>query len=110
MYSPLRTLLRAWVLVLTLIIGTSTINAIEKDVDKDIVTIVAEVPEPTLQAHHGKLLINIPGSDNVTISVLALTGKLVKQVTVTPGHTQLDLPAGFYIIRIGQTVKRIAMT
>jgi hypothetical protein len=53
----------------------------------------------------GRLHITSPAA--TTLSVFTVTGSLQKQQTIPAGNTIIALPAGVYIVKVGDTVKKI---
>lgn len=51
--------------------------------------------------------IDLGGEEARTVLVYALTGQIVKNMTVDPGLTVVDLPAGYYIVKVDRVAKRI---
>lgn len=65
------------------------------------------VENATVTAVRGGVDIRIAGDKACQITFYAITGQPVKQLTVNPGVTHVDLAAGFYIVRIGSETRRI---
>lgn len=55
---------------------------------------------------HG-IEIEISDNNNHQIFVYALTGQIIKTIEVTPGATSIELPAGYYIVKIDKLAKRV---
>lgn len=65
---------------------------------------------PALRMVHGGVEVSIDGDARQTLEVYALTGRLVASVPLNPGEpTLVELPSGFYILKIGKFSSRIAI-
>lgn len=64
---------------------------------------------PTVKAQPGGIVIEVCDQEVTHVMIYALTGQVVKQFDVPQGATIVELPAGYYIVRIGQTTKKVAV-
>jgi len=71
------------------------------------VSSVALAAQPSVRVVDGQVEISVPGDDNVQVVIYALTGQVVKTLTVSPGVTAIELPAGYYIIKCGKLSQRV---
>lgn len=63
---------------------------------------------PAVKAQPGGILIENP-AEEAHVMVYALTGQVVKQMYIGQGQTSVELPSGYYIVRIGQTTVKVAV-
>lgn len=68
-----------------------------------------EQETPTVKAQPGGIVIEVCDQEGTHVMIYALTGQVVKQFDVPQGSTVVDLPTGYYIVRIGQTTKKVAV-
>lgn len=64
-------------------------------------------PEPQIKVLDQRIEIEIADENEHSILVYALTGQIVKSVKATYGTTTIELPAGYYIVKIDRTAKRV---
>ncbi len=49
------------------------------------------------------------GSHNTQLVVYALTGQVVKTMTISPGTVHIDLPSGYYIVKCNNMTQRVVV-
>lgn len=64
---------------------------------------------PVLKVTSEGIEISNPSEEDIPVSVYALTGQLVTQKTLPSGTSTVELKPGFYIIKYGNHIKRIAI-
>lgn len=65
------------------------------------------VPEPQIRVVGQQVEIEISDDDTHQVMVYALTGQVVKNVTADHGVTLIDLPRGYYIVKVDKSAKRV---
>lgn len=63
--------------------------------------------EPAINVVGQQIEIEINDDDSHQLTVYALTGQIVKNETVEYGKTLVDLPRGYYIVKVDKTAKRV---
>ena len=63
--------------------------------------------EPTISVVGQQVEIEISDDASHQLTVYALTGQIVKNETVEYGKTLVDLPRGYYIVKVDKTAKRV---
>lgn len=63
--------------------------------------------QPVVKVAGSHVEITVPGNEPRQLAVFALTGQLVKNVTVHPGTTTIELPAGYYIVKCDRLSQRV---
>lgn len=71
--------------------------------------VVARQDAPQVKVHAGGISIELPGDEPQHVQIYALTGQVVKQFDAAPGQTVVDLPAGYYIVRVGAVTIKVAV-
>ncbi len=71
------------------------------------VTSVQDTPQ--VKAQPGGVNIEIPGDQPRHVAVYAITGQVVKQFNANPGSTYVELPAGYYIVRVANLSVKIVV-
>lgn len=71
--------------------------------------VVARQDAPQVKARAGGISIDLPGDTPQHVQIYALTGQVVKQFDAAPGQTIVDLPAGYYIVRVNTTTVKVAV-
>lgn len=71
--------------------------------------IVAKQDSPQVKVRAGGISIDLPGEAPQHVQIYALTGQVVKQFDAAPGQTLVELPAGYYIVRVGSTTVKVAV-
>lgn len=71
--------------------------------------VVARQDAPQVKVHAGGISIELPGDVSQHVQIYALTGQVVKQFDAAPGQTVVDLPAGYYIVRVGALTIKVAV-
>lgn len=62
---------------------------------------------PVITVKSGQIEVSVAGEQAEAVTVYALTGQIVKSLKAEPGVTTIDLSAGYYIVKAGQSIKRI---
>ncbi|MDE6368465.1 MAG: T9SS type A sorting domain-containing protein [Muribaculaceae bacterium] len=65
------------------------------------------VPEPQIRVVGQQVEIEISDDDTHQVMVYSLTGQVVKNVTADHGTTLIDLPRGYYIVKVDKSAKRV---
>ena len=68
-----------------------------------------ESPTASAKVSGHQLVITVSDDSPHQVTVYALTGQLVKQLTVGYGTTSIDLSPGYYIVKIDQNSQRIVV-
>lgn len=55
---------------------------------------------PQVKVQPGAITIEIPGSESRHVAIYAITGQVVKQFNAAPGKNVVEMPAGYYIVRV----------
>lgn len=63
--------------------------------------------EPEIKVAGQRVEIEISDDLDHQVMVYALTGQVVKTVKATYGTTVIDLPAGYYIVKVDRVAKRV---
>ncbi len=74
-------------------------DSVEMDVDSAL--------EPAINVVGQQIEIEISDDASHQLTVYALTGQIIKNETVEYGKTLVDLPRGYYIVKVDKTVKRV---
>lgn len=64
---------------------------------------------PTIKVVGSQVEISLAGDSQRQVVIYALTGQIVKSMTISPGTTVIDLPAGYYIIKCDSLSKRVVI-
>lgn len=67
------------------------------------------VNQPQVRVLNGLLEINVPGDDEVSVDIYALTGQVIKSFKAVPGITTVDLPKGYYIVKCDRVSCRVVV-
>lgn len=70
-------------------------------------TVVAS--QPQVRVVGSQIEITVPGDDDRTVTIYALTGQIVKTLNATPGVTIVDLPKGYYIVKCDRISCRVVV-
>lgn len=62
---------------------------------------------PAVRVVGGQVEITVPGDEARQVTVYTLTGQIVRTLTAQPGVTQIDLPAGYYIVKCDRLSQRV---
>ena len=65
--------------------------------------------EPAINVSGQQVVIDIPDEANHQIVVYALTGQIVKSLEASYGTTVIELAAGYYIVKVDRTAKRVVI-
>jgi hypothetical protein len=68
---------------------------------------VEVVSQPTVKVVGSQVEITLNGDEARQVVVYALTGQVVKTVTIQPGVTTIELPAGYYIVKCDRLSQRV---
>ena len=64
----------------------------------------------TVRTVNGAVVVENASGHDVEVMVFAITGSLVKKEFLVHGETlTIELPAGYYIVKAGDTSKRVAV-
>lgn len=77
------------------------------DETQETISLAAPVPGPSVKAGHGHVEITIYGDDCRQITIYALTGQVVRSFTAAPGISAIELPAGYYIVKIDRMSQKV---
>lgn len=83
------------------------LNVSASPVEDAVETNADIVPEPQIKAVGQQVEIEISDDDSHQVIVYALTGQIVKNVTAEHGQTLIDLPRGYYIVKVDKAAKRV---
>ena len=87
-----------------------TMAAVAENTPAEMSAQVADRETPTVRVVAGGVEVSINGDADRVLEVYALTGQVVKKVTIHPHHAQtVELPAGYYILRVGRSSCRVAV-
>ena len=64
---------------------------------------------PTIKVVGSQVEISLAGDSQRQVVIYALTGQIVKSMTISPGTTVIDLPSGYYIIKCDSLSKRVVI-
>lgn len=65
------------------------------------------VAAPTITVNGQQVEIEISDDESHQILIYALTGQIVKNISAESGRTVIDLPRGYYIVKVDKTTKRV---
>ncbi len=65
------------------------------------------VQSPQIKVLSQRIEIEVADDDIHQVSIYALTGQIVKTADVSSGKTTIELPTGYYIVRIDDLAKRV---
>ena len=65
--------------------------------------------QPTVKVVAGGIEIAVQEESGCHVAIYAITGQLVKQIDIPSGITTIDLTAGYYIVKCGNTATRVAI-
>ncbi len=66
--------------------------------------------KPVVSLADGVLEVENPSLEDCPVTVVAITGRIVRQTSVAPGDKlKIELPAGIYVVKAGNTASRIAV-
>ena len=64
---------------------------------------------PSIKVVGQNIEISLPGDEARQVVVYAITGQVVKTLTVHPGVTTIELRAGYYIIKCDRLSQRVVI-
>lgn len=67
------------------------------------------VSQPQIKVLPGRIEISVAGDEPHQVAIYALTGQVVKTLTLTSGVTSIDLPAGYYIVKCDRVSCRVVV-
>ncbi len=88
-------------------LGFCPLIASATPVDEPVEVSADVVPEPQIRVVGQQVEIEISDDDTHQVMVYALTGQVVKNVTAEHGVTHIDLPRGYYIVKVDKAAKRV---
>lgn len=99
--------IRIYILSLLLCLGGGEVVVAQTAAE----TATAQIEQhATIKARNGAVEIDNATDKAVDVTVFAITGALVKQQTISSGENlRIELPSGYYIVKAGDTSKRIAV-
>lgn len=100
-----RLILSVFAIVASLSFGQQTVSA--SPVSDSIEMEADTALEPAINVVGQQIEIEINDDDSHQLTVYALTGQIVKNETVEYGKTLVDLPRGYYIVKVDKTAKRV---
>lgn len=100
-------LTRSIIFGIVLAIGAFASNAEPAGGEASFQTVT--VSQPQVRVVQGHIEITVPGDDARQVSIYALTGQIVKSMTVSPGVTTIELPAGYYIVKCDRVSCRVVV-
>lgn len=65
--------------------------------------------QPQVRVLGNHVEITVPGDEDRTVTIYALTGQVVKTLTAAPGVTTVDLPKGYYIVKCDRVSSRVVI-
>ncbi len=75
--------------------------------DANTNTVEEIIPAPQIKVLTNGVEIEIADNQSHQVCVYALTGQIVKTVEATSGVTNIELPAGYYIVKVDKLAKRV---
>lgn len=72
-------------------------------------TVTMQQDTPQVKAQPGGINIEVPGDQPRHVAIYAITGQVVKQFNANPGSTYIELPAGYYIVRVANLSVKIVV-
>lgn len=103
--KTIKNILSVFVLTMAMTFAPSALASAGAD---DTYSSVEEtIPEPEIKVAGQRVEIEISDDLDHQVMVYALTGQVVKTVKATYGTTVIDLPAGYYIVKVDRVAKRV---
>lgn len=65
--------------------------------------------QPQVRVLRGQIEITVPGDEDRTVTIYALTGQIVKSFNANPGVNTVDLPKGYYIVKCDRVSSRVVV-
>lgn len=100
-------ILRHIVVAAMISVSALAVVANESDTQEGITAVVRTEPKIITGSQCIEITINEEG--NHEAAVYALTGQLVKHLSLTEGTTHIELKPGYYIVRIDGQSKRVVV-
>ena len=100
-----RNILSASILAIALIFTSLSLSAGASGDEAESEISVMHAPEVNVTADG--IEVDISDDDEHTVIVYALTGQIVRTETAGNGKTSIDLPRGYYIVKVDKTAKWI---
>lgn len=96
-------------IIVAAMISVSALAAVanESDTNEGISTVVRTEPKIVTGSQCIEIVISDEGSHEAAI--YALTGQLVKHLSISEGTTHIELKPGYYIVRIDGQSKRVVV-
>ena len=85
----------------------ATISTLAMPAETSIQNIV--VSQPQVRVIGNQVEINIPGDEDCTVTIYALTGQVVKTLNANPGITTIELQKGYYIVKCDRVSCRVVV-
>lgn len=67
------------------------------------------VNQPQIRVVGSQVEITVAGQEDVEVTIYALTGQIIKSLTVAPGTTMVDLSKGYYIVKCDRISCRVVV-
>ena len=100
-----RRILSAFAILASVTFGQQNVMASPSD---DSIGVEADAAfDPSINVVGQQVEIEISDDDSHQLTVYALTGQIVKNETVEFGKTLVDLPRGYYIVKVDKIAKRV---
>lgn len=64
---------------------------------------------PSIKVVGQNVEITLPGDEARQVTIYAITGQVVKSLTIHPGTTSIDLKSGYYIIKCDRMSQRVVI-
>lgn len=65
--------------------------------------------QPQVRVVGSQIEIVVPGDEDRTVTIYALTGQVVKSLNATPGVNTVELPKGYYIVKCDRISSRVVV-
>lgn len=93
--------------LVALMLVTAPVSVMAETNDDVIEMNIDVTPEPVISVVGNQIEVEISDDDEHTVMVYALTGQIVKSLQASNGKTVIDLPRGYYIVKVDKTAKRV---
>lgn len=103
-----RNILKSLIVSISLIVGAYSAAAKTDSLGSDVTESIS-VSNVKISVTDNGIEIRLTGEEPMDLTVYAITGQIVKSQSIEPGVVPVDLPRGYYIVRIGREAKRIVI-
>lgn len=93
--------------VILSVIGYVAVYAENNNADPQ--SIAAEAPACVIRPGSHCVEISVTDDDTHQVTIYALTGQVVKQISVSDTHNVVELNPGYYIVRVDGLSKRVVV-